>query len=322
MNAGEAQKKMNDLGGSNRDFFFLISFNKNRNLVFDSTEWKNQPIYFQLPLKCKLPEATGGEAEILDIRLSDLNTYQIAFKKVKYHLNQGNSYLVNLTVEVPISLEGSLRDLFCSANSTFKVYLEGHFVSFSPEPFIKIENNRAFTFPMKGTISASVPNAEEIILNDAKEEAEHNTIVDLLRNDLSSIGRNTKVNRFRYVSSIKRKGDDLLQVSSEIECRLDDNWPRNIGTLLFRMLPAGSISGAPKKRTVEIIHEAENHDRQWYTGVAGIYSNRQLNSTVLIRYIGRRGDQFFYKTGGGITYMSDLQKEYEELRTKIYIPVS
>lgn len=313
---------MDQLGGSNRPFFFLISFDKTKNLVIPEDEWQDFPVHFKFPLSSHGQMTTAAEIDIKNVHLPKLSSYKQAFEKVRYHLRRGDTYLLNLSFEVPISLNGELRDVFHLANAPYKVFLADQFVSFSPEPFLNIHNDHAYTFPMKGTIDASIPNAKEVILNDYKEKAEHYTIVDLLRNDLSSIGKNTKVNRFRYLSPINRKEGELLQVSSEIQCELPESWPAQIGTLLMRILPAGSISGAPKKRTVEIINAVENHDRQWYTGVAGVYRDRKLNSSVLIRYIGQHHGQYYYKTGGGITFLSDLNKEYEEIRSKIYIPIA
>ena len=87
------------------------------------------------------------------------------------------------------------------------------------------------------------------------------------------------------------------------------------------MLPAGSVTGAPKKQTVAIIRESENYERGWYTGVFGVFDGKSLDSAVMIRYIEKDSGKFCYKSGGGITYMSDPEKEYEELISKIYVPV-
>ena len=87
------------------------------------------------------------------------------------------------------------------------------------------------------------------------------------------------------------------------------------------MLPAGSICGAPKKKTVEIIKAAENYDRGYYTGVFGHFDGKNLDSCVLIRYIENQNGQLVYKSGGGITFMSEADKEYEEMLKKVYVPI-
>ena len=95
----------------------------------------------------------------------------------------------------------------------------------------------------------------------------------------------------------------------------------SLGDILFRLLPAGSICGAPKKKTVEIIRKVEGYERGFYTGVFGYFDGQNLDSAVAIRYIERQEDQLVFKSGGGITFMSDWEKEYDEMQKKVYVPV-
>src|SRR5665811_1645148 len=120
---------------------------------------------------------------------------------------------------------------------SYKIYLKDEFVCFSPEPFVKIENGKIYSFPMKGTIDADFENAEEQILNDSKEIAEHNTIVDLIRNDLRLVAENVRVDRFRYLSHIQTNQKNLLQVSSQISGELPKNYTEIIGDIIFKILP-------------------------------------------------------------------------------------
>jgi len=174
---------------------------------------------------------------------------------------------------------------------------------------------------MKGTIDASLPDAEQLILSDAKELSEHVTIVDLIRNDLSGVAKNVEVNRFRYIEKIKTNQKDLLQVSSEIAGDLSDDYASHIGSILISLLPAGSISGAPKKKTIQIIQEAEKEKREFYTGVFGYFDGENLDSAVMIRFIEQAGNDFYYRSGGGITAQSEAEKEYQEAIDKIYVPI-
>jgi para-aminobenzoate synthetase component 1 len=87
------------------------------------------------------------------------------------------------------------------------------------------------------------------------------------------------------------------------------------------LLPAGSISGAPKKKTIEIIQEVEGQERGYYTGIAGTYDGETLDSTVLIRFIEEKEDGKYFRSGGGITHLSTVQKEYQELIDKVYVPI-
>jgi para-aminobenzoate synthetase component 1 len=175
---------------------------------------------------------------------------------------------------------------------------------------------------MKGTIDASLPDAENTILRDEKEMAEHATIVDLLRNDLSMVAEEVRVTNYRYVERINTMQQDLLQVSSEITGRLPVDYKQHLGDILFALLPAGSICGAPKIRTLDIISQAEGYDRGFYTGVCGYFDGESLDSAVMIRFLEQTDNGLVYKSGGGITFQSELDKEYEELIQKVYVPVS
>jgi len=173
---------------------------------------------------------------------------------------------------------------------------------------------------MKGTIDANSPNAEKVLLGNPKELWEHNTIVDLIRNDISQFAGNVKVNKFRYINRIQNKTKDLLQVSSEIEGRLPANWKNQLGEIIWDLLPAGSISGAPKAKTIDIIQSVEARERGYYTGVYGYFDGENLDSAVAIRYIEQQDNDFYYWSGGGITAYSSFEDEYQELKDKIYVP--
>jgi para-aminobenzoate synthetase component 1 len=151
--------------------------------------------------------------------------------------------------------------------------------------------------------------------------AEHVMIVDLMRNDLGRLGTNIQVKKFRYVEKIKAGNKELLQVSSEITATLPENWRNNLGDILNKLLPAGSITGTPKKSTVDIIARIEDYNREFYTGVFGIFDGENLYSAVMIRFIERENEKLYYKSGGGITLDSSAKSEYEELIDKIYLPL-
>lgn len=175
---------------------------------------------------------------------------------------------------------------------------------------------------MKGTIDESFPDSKNKLLSSQKELAEHFTIVDLIRNDLSIVSKNVSVKRFRYIDKVKTHKGALLQMSSEIVGDLPDGFQKNVGNIIVDMLPAGSISGAPKKKTIEIIKQAEKYDRGYYTGVMGIFDGVNIDSGVMIRFIENTPEGLIYKSGGGITSKSNLDEEYSELIDKIYIPVN
>ena len=91
--------------------------------------------------------------------------------------------------------------------------------------------------------------------------------------------------------------------------------------ILLKLLPAGSICGAPKKKTLEIISKYETYERGYYTGVFGIFDGNNLHSAVMIRFIEKSDGKFIFKSGGGITSLSDPMDEYQELIDKVYVPI-
>ena len=185
---------------------------------------------------------------------------------------------------------------------------------------MRVGNGEISSFPMKGTIDASVPDAERVILEDYKERSEHNTIVDLIRNDLNRVSERVDVRRFRYIDRLRVSRGEILQVSSEVVGRLVGDYKSRLGDIVFGMLPAGSISGAPKPSTLDIISRAEREPRGFYTGVFGYFDGERLDSAVMIRYIERRDGRYYFRSGGGITINSDCRSEYEEVLAKVYLP--
>jgi para-aminobenzoate synthetase component 1 len=298
--------------------FFLVDFDGN---IFIDDVKNLKDIYFSFPDFQILPKKPQKKPFVFKKYPISFDRYQKAFNEVIEEIKKGNTYLLNLTFPTKIKTNWDLHEIFYYSKAPFKLYFKNKFVCFSPERFVKIKNNKIYTYPMKGTIEAHIPQAKELILNNIKEMAEHTMVVDLLRNDLGIIGNKVKVNKFRFIDKIKAGNKELLQVSSEIEATVN-NWQQNWLDLILKLLPAGSISGTPKKKTVEIIKRVEKYKRGFYTGIFGITDEKTfLDSAVIIRYIEKRNNKFIYKSGGGITIDSDVKKEYEELINKVYIPI-
>ena len=237
------------------------------------------------------------------------------------HIAKGNTYLLNLTFPSEIITNLTLEAIFKMTTAKYKLYAKDRFVIFSPECFVKIKDGHIYSYPMKGTIDSQIPNAKQLLLQNQKELWEHNTIVDLIRNDLAMVSDDVEVSKFRYIDKIKTHKGELLQVSSEIKGRLPEGWKRHLGELLLTLLPAGSISGAPKQKTVEIIKSVEVDERNYYTGIFGVFDGESLDSAVNIRFLEQTPAQkYFYRSGGGITFWSKLEEEYQELINKIYVP--
>lgn len=253
------------------------------------------------------------------------DSYRRRFDVVIRHLRRGDTFLTNLTTAVPITLNGTLADVFHASQAPFRLMMDtpdgGQFVCFSPEPFVAISSDGYMSsFPMKGTARGDQPDALKQLLDSPKEAAEHATIVDLIRNDLSQSCHNVHVARYRYAEKISTSRGAIWQTSSAIVGTLPSDYPSHLGDILDSMLPAGSITGAPKPMTQSVIAEAEDAPRGYYTGVMGVSDGHTLTSAVMIRFIAQHPDgQTFYHAGGGITARSDARAEYEEVLTKIYL---
>lgn len=313
--------KMNRLGKEKSPFIFILDFELKNPIILKLEQIPND-IYYKFN-DIKNYTLSGTQSKLLHFLPNPMpiGQYTKAFDAAKKEILYGNSFLLNLTFPTPIETNYTLRELFNISHARYKLYYKDQFIVSSPEIFIKIINGKIFTFPMKGTIDASIPDAMSNILNDVKETAEHYTIVDLLRNDLSMVATNVKVNKFRYIDKLVTSTKTLLQVSSEIEGTLPIDFNENLGTIFAKLLPAGSISGAPKKKTVEIIKANEIDDRGYYTGVFGIFDGNNVDSGVMIRYIEKQDDKLIYRSGCGITYRSECTSEYQEMIDKVYIPL-
>lgn len=316
------QNKIADLTARRTPFLFMVDFEKQFPQVYTWEEATQQGLYFSVNGISNVSEKPKGE---INPQLTpypiEKTRYAKAFRQVVQELQHGNSFLLNLTFPTEIELKASLLDIFHHAKATYKLHKKEEFTVFSPECFIKIKEGYMYTYPMKGTVDASLPNAQEQLHNNPKETFEHNTIVDLMRNDLSQIAKKVTVTQFRYTERLTTAQGDLLQTSSEIRGELRPNWRENLGELLLNLLPAGSVSGAPKAKTCAIIKANEQGPRGFYTGVFGVFDGEQLDSGVMIRYIEQKNGRTYFRSGGGITALSNETDEYAELLKKIYLPL-
>lgn len=314
----ELKVALNKFGSSKEPFLFLISYDLKKSYI-KKLDNLSQNIKFEI--------STKNQIYIKDYLFKK---YPICFKEYekKFNLAQneikaGNSYLLNLTAKTKIETNLSLDEIYENANSLLKLRVQIDdldFVCFSPEKFVDIKDNKIYTYPMKGTIDAKIKNAKDILLNNQKELAEHTMVVDLLRNDLGRVARNIKVEEFRTFSKISTKDSEILQTSSLISGDLKSSWSENLGDVFSNLLPAGSITGTPKKSTIEILKKIEGYDRGFYSGVFGVFDGENLQSFVLIRFIENINNELFYKSGGGITSDSIVKDEYNELIDKVYLP--
>lgn len=319
----ESIERMNDLAGKGRPFLFVTDYRQEHSYVEEISEVDSDFCRYSfngvtnVEKECEEYDGTL----IWEVAPPTLEEYRIAFDVVKDNILAGNSYLTNLTCKVPVETNLTLEAIFRYSDAKYKLWLKDTLVCFSPEIFVRIEEGKIKSFPMKGTIDASLPDARRLLMNDRKEAAEHATIVDLIRNDLSMVSEQVTVTRYRYCDCLETNKGPILQTSSEICGVLPEDYLSHIGDIVFRLLPAGSITGAPKPKTMEIIAEAENYERGFYTGVMGYFDGRNLDSAVMIRFIEQENGHLYFKAGGGITSKSALESEYNEVIQKIYVPI-
>ena len=302
----------------------MIDFEVRRAVVIPLTELAAQGISVEFKGKKygrDIQPVSTRKQEVATCPIEE-DTYRNAFQQVQDGIQAGNSYLLNLTFPTEVHTDYTLEDIFTAAQAAYKVYCQDKFVFFSPESFIRIADNKIYSYPMKGTIDATLPNALQELIDSPKELYEHYTIVDLIRNDLALVSADVTVEKFRYHELIETaSGHKIYQTSSIIRGELEESWKDHIGEMLQKLLPAGSISGAPKAKTLEIIHAAELDDRGFYSGVTGIFDGDSLDSCVNIRFIEQKGQgRYTYRSGGGITCNSSCLDEYNELITKVYVP--
>ncbi len=314
---------MNTLGFEKKPFIFIINFGMDQAIICPVDEADPEKIQFDINgLQNASCDREIKKKFYFGKQPIPYEIYRQRFDKVMQEISYGNTYLLNLTCPTGIQTDLTLHEIFYRSDAKYKLWLRDEFVVFSPETFVNINNGVISSFPMKGTIDASIPDASKVLLSDPKELAEHYTIVDLIRNDLNRVAKQVKVKRFRYVEQVSTNFGSLLQVSSEIAGKLPKDYLGQIGDIIFSLLPAGSITGAPKEKTVQIIRDVEAYDRGFYTGIFGMFDGLNLDSAVMIRFIESTAAGLVFKSGGGITSFSKPEQEYQEMIDKVYVPIT
>ena len=316
------KEKMSALANAQMPFFFLVDFELQKPVICHLKEAKSLGFEFEIKgFRNFSSQDRSLSSRTLSIDPVPKAVYANAFRKVVEEIYKGNTFLLNLTFPSAIHTNLKLEDVFHYAKAPYKLIHKNRFVVYSPECFIKIQDGYIYSYPMKGTINAQLPNAKKKLETDPKEINEHSTIVDLIRNDLSKVAKQVKVTRFRYLDKIITQKNEIYHTSSEIKGKLSPDWKNRLADIILSILPAGSISGAPKAKTVSIIQDVEQGPRGYYTGIFGYFDGENLESAVNIRYLEKKDGQLIYRSGGGITFLSNLESEYKELIEKIYVPV-
>lgn len=266
--------------------------------------------------------------ELLDFEVSDFvahtdrETYIAGVQRVKEYIRSGDIYQVNLTqkfsAEVKsgslFSLYDSLRTVAPAPMSAYMSLLDREVLSSSPETFLKMDGRVIETRPIKGTrprYDDEVLDKESAreLLESAKERAELVMITDLERNDLGRVCEfgSVKVDEMLKLEKLEHVYHLVSRVSGELREDVD-HW-----RALEECFPGGSITGAPKKRAMEIIDELETEERGLYTGAVGYIGFNEVSQfNIVIRTLVREGDVLHYHVGAGIVADSDAVAEYEE----------
>ncbi|MCX6307608.1 MAG: chorismate-binding protein, partial [Bacteroidia bacterium] len=220
--------QMNDWGGKGKPFFFLFDFDMQKPVVLPLEETAGAGILFSTPGFPDHQNQTSFPV-ILEHDGYSLSSYTSQFQNVIDHIRAGDSFLVNLTCQTPVRLNLPFDQLYQVVRAKYKLLYKNQFLVFSPETFVQIQDGVISSCPMKGTLDATLPDALQQLTDNPKEKAEHSTIVDLIRNDLSIVATDVQVKRFRYIEEISAGTGSLLQASSHITGQLPPDYPSKIG---------------------------------------------------------------------------------------------
>lgn len=245
--------------------------------------------------------------------------------KAKRYIREGDIFQVVLSNRFEADFEGSLlnayRVLRTTNPSPYMFYIASDDIEIagaSPETLVKLQNGCLYTFPLAGTRPRGKTDAEDFryeqdLLSDPKELAEHNMLVDLGRNDLGRISRFGTVKVEKYLSI--ERFSHVMHIGSTVRGQIRED--KNALDAVDAVLPAGTLSGAPKIRACEIINELENNKRGIYGGAIGyIDLTGNLDTCIAIRIAFKKNGKVFVRSGAGIVADSVPENEYQECINK------
>lgn len=264
------------------------------------------------------------------VQKQNFTLYKKSVAQIKSAIKRGDTYQVNYTYPIELSTYCNYQHIFSQVlknqDTMYKAFIENEYetiLSFSPELFFELKDNQITTRPMKGTIKRDKDSIidkqnKDFLQNDEKNKSENVMIVDLLRNDLSKIGSEVRVNALFKILSFPT----LHQMISEIKASVDTSI--SFGEILRALFPCGSITGAPKLKTIEIIQELEKKPRNVYCGLIGVLHKDEMCFSVPIRtlYHDKRVKNFLLNVGSGIVWDSIVDEEYQEsiLKSQFIFP--
>ena len=246
-------------------------------------------------------------------------------QKARHHIKEGDIFQIVLSNRLEGEFEGSLLNVYRVLRtvnpSPYMFYFSGTDVEVagaSPETLVKLDNGTAYTFPLAGTRKRGATEEEdkaleEELLADPKELAEHNMLVDLGRNDIGKIAKfgSVKVDKYHEIERFSH----VMHIGSTVKGEIRDDM--DAIDAIDAILPAGTLSGAPKIRACELINELENNKRGIYGGAIGyIDFTGNLDTCIAIRIAFKKGNKVFVRSGAGIVYDSVPENEYQECINK------
>lgn len=276
------------------------------------------------------PAAAPFHCEALQCQQPDTR-YSAAFDRIQHYIRAGDCYQINLAREFAARFRGdpwscyrALRHATAAPFSAFLGWTGGHIISLSPERFLKAEAGHISTEPIKGTAPRHPDPATDRALGDAlqasdKNRAENLMIVDLLRNDLGRVCKtgSVAVDNLFELQSFNTVHHLVSRVAGELQASVSPL------QALVACFPGGSITGAPKRRAMEIIEELEAHHRGPYCGSIFYAScNGHMDSNIAIRSLQFIGDRVLCHAGGGIVADSDCRAELQESEDKISLIIN
>lgn len=246
-------------------------------------------------------------------------------KRAKEYIREGDIFQVVLSNRMEAEAEGSLLDTYrilrCTNPSPYMFYFSSDDIELSgasPETLVKLENGTLYTYPLAGTRPRGATpeedeDLEEELLADKKELAEHNMLVDLGRNDIGKISKIGTVKVQEYMNILRFS--HVMHIGSTVTGKIRDD--RDALDAVDSILPAGTLSGAPKLRACEIIGELEGCNRGVYGGAIGYIDFRgNMDTCIAIRLAYKKKGKVYVRSGAGIVADSVPEKEYEECINK------
>lgn len=246
-------------------------------------------------------------------------------QKGKDYIKEGDIFQVVLSNRMEADMEGSLLDTYrvlrTSNPSPYMFYFSSEDVEIagaSPETLVKLEHDKLYTFPLAGTrkrgeTEAEDQRLEQELLADEKERAEHNMLVDLGRNDIGKISRIASVEVVKYMEI--ERFSHVMHIGSTVTGTIRED--KDAVDAVDAILPAGTLSGAPKLRACEIINELEDNKRGIYGGAIGYLDfTGNLDTCIAIRLAFAKNGKVYVRSGAGIVADSVPEKEYEECINK------